>query len=147
LTEIQAVLGISQLARLDKFIMKRRVLANNYHQAFKESKMIFSAQASLNSHSANHIFPVRIDFDRVGKTRNQVMSELRSSGIMTQVHYIPIPTHPYYASLGYGSDETPNANKFYSEALTIPLYPDLKIYEQRKVIKRLLQITSSDSIK
>ena len=147
LTEIQAVLGISQLARLDKFILKRRVLANNYHQAFKESKVIFSAQASLNSHSANHIFPVRIDFDKIGKTRNQVMSELRAAGIMTQVHYIPIPTHPYYASLGYGSDETPNANKFYSEALTIPLYPDLKIYEQRKVIKRLLQITSSDSIK
>ncbi len=65
------------------------------------------------------------------------MEKLRSLGIGTQVHYVPIPLHPYYRKLGYTTSAIPEAMRFYSECLTIPLYPKLKTWEQSHIIETL----------
>ena len=137
LTEIQAVLGISQMKRLDGFIKRRAMLAENYQKLLQNSFKISVAQKTNIVGSSNHIFPVRIKFDKSLQSRNRVMNQLKSFGVHTQVHYIPIPSQPYYQQLGYEITAIPNAFSYYAEALTIPLFPDLTARKQRKIIKLL----------
>lgn len=137
LTEIQAVLGISQMKRLDGFIKRRAMLAENYQKLLQNSFKISVAQETNIVGSSNHIFPVRIKFDKSLQSRNRVMNQLKSFGVHTQVHYIPIPSQPYYQQLGYEITAIPNAFSYYAEALTIPLFPDLTARKQRKIIKLL----------
>jgi dTDP-4-amino-4,6-dideoxygalactose transaminase len=68
------------------------------------------------------------------------MGKLRKIGIITQVHYIPIPLHPYYKQLGYDVDNLPNTMNFYFQILSIPIYPKLSIFKQLKVYKNLKKL-------
>jgi len=137
LTEIQAVLGISQMKRLDSFIARRAKLVKKYQDLMKNSSKVSSAQKSSNTGSANHIFPIRINFSSSSLSRNKLMALLKEGGISSQVHYIPIPAQPFYQQLGYNISEIPNAFSYYEEALTIPLFPSLKGRDQRKIIRLL----------
>ena len=78
-----------------------------------------------------------INFKQVALTRGQVMKKLREYGVGSQVHYIPVPSHPYYRQLGFKPEDYPNAQKYYLEALTIPLFYDLTEKQQRKVISTI----------
>jgi UDP-4-amino-4,6-dideoxy-N-acetyl-beta-L-altrosamine transaminase len=140
ITEIQAVLGTSQLKRLDKFIAKRMKLVKRYRVFFESFKNLRVAQSGNFVNSANHIFPVRIDFATLGISRADLMVSLRKKQIGTQVHYIPIPLHPFYQSLGYELMEIPEAISYYEEALTLPLFPGLKSSEQKKVVSELSKL-------
>lgn len=137
MTEIQAVLGMSQLKRLDKFMSRRIRKVKKYRSSFQNFRNLRPAQSNNVANSANHIFPVRIDFATLGISRAELMTSLREKQIGTQVHYIPIPLQPYYQSLGYELDEIPEALSYYEEALTLPLFPDLKNSEQKKVVFEL----------
>jgi len=137
LTDIQSVLGISQLKRIDSFMQKRRKLRIRYMNALMDNDVITPAQNFETHHSANHIFPVRIRFNKIKKSRAQVMNELRKKGIGTQVHYMPIPLHPYYQELGYEIQNLPEAMSYYEETLTLPLFPDLSFKQQSRVINTL----------
>lgn len=137
LTEIQAVLGISQMKRLDGFIKRRAKLVENYQKLIQNSLKIAAAQKANVAGSANHIFPIRIRFDKSPQSRNKVMNQLKNFGVHTQVHYIPIPSQPYYQQLGYEISAIPNAFSYYEEALTIPLFPNLTARKQRKVMRLL----------
>ena len=137
LTEIQAVLGISQMKRLDGFMKRRAKLVENYQKLLRNSLKIAAAQKTNVIGSANHIFPIRIKFDKSLQSRNKVMTQLKNFGIHTQVHYIPIPSQPYYRQLGYEINAIPNAFSYYEEALSIPLFPNLTARKQRKVIRLL----------
>ena len=75
-------------------------------------------------------------------SRNYLMNELRKNGIITQVHYIPIPLHPYYEELGYDVENLPNAMNFYFQVLSIPIYPKLSIIKQFKVYNTLNKLLS-----
>lgn len=143
LSEIQAVLGISQMERIDDFIKKRNKLADGYDVAFDGIANIAIAQRPEKDMSSRHIYVLRFNFERIGKSRNQVIQELRNSGIMTQVHYIPIPLHPYYSKMGYTMEMLPEAASFYKQALTIPLFPDLKKREQERIISAVLRIANA----
>ena len=90
--------------------------------------------------SAFHLFPIRVDFKAVGRSRQKVMKALKEKGIGTQVHYIPIPSHPYYRRFGFTMADYPEAEKFYSECLSLPLYPDLESKEVDRIIQILLEI-------
>ena len=142
LTDFQCVLGISQMRRIEKFMARRQALRNQYLQAFSKHPLITPGQALQFGQSANHIFPVRIRFSEIQKSRTEIMSKLIEQGIVTQVHYIPIPLHPFYQKRGYGVADLPEAMSYYEEALTLPLYPSLGFREQERVIENLLKLTS-----
>ena len=131
------------MERIDDFIKKRNKLADGYDVAFDGIANIAIAQRPEKDMSSRHIYVLRFNFERIGKSRNQVIQELRNSGIMTQVHYIPIPLHPYYSKMGYTMEMLPEAASFYKQALTIPLFPDLKKREQERIISAVLRIANA----
>jgi len=137
LTEIQAVLGISQLKRLGKFTAKRAKLVERYKDLLMSSAAISPAQKCSTENSANHIFPIRVNFGEIKSSRNTLMLDLRKNGVGTQVHYLPIPAHPFYSALGYTIAEIPEAFAYYQEALTIPLFPSLRKSQQNRIISLL----------
>ena len=137
LTEIQAALGSSQLDRLDKFINERRSRVAWYLLNLPEVHAVTPAQNNSSTLSAHHIFPIRVNYSELEISRARLMKSLKERGIGTQVHYIPIPLHPYYQKLGFSVEKLPEAMSYYYEALSIPLYPGLKQSQQRKVIVEL----------
>ena len=143
ITDIQSALAVSQMKRLDTFIAHRKELAGLYDETFSDEHFIRPAQAISKARSGNHIYPVRIDFEAIGKTRREVMLALREKGVGTQVHYIPVPMHPLYQRMGHTPADQPNAIRYYSEALTIPLFFGLSFDEQDSVIATLLGVLRS----
>jgi len=142
MTDIQAALGYSQMKKIDKFINKRKKLAVRYDQLTAENKYFKSIQKSTRMLSANHLYPIQIDFTKISKSRNEIMLKLREKGVVTQVHYVPIPLQPYYEKLGYSTYNLPNAMNFYFQILSIPIYPNLGKFTQNKVLKYLEKILS-----
>jgi UDP-4-amino-4,6-dideoxy-N-acetyl-beta-L-altrosamine transaminase len=137
ITDIQCGLALSQFSKLDSFISRRRDLVKSYDLAFAGVKNCSPAQMIGRDQSGHHLYVLRINFKQVALTRGQVMKKLREYGVGSQVHYIPVPSHPYYRQLGFKPEDYPNAQKYYLEALTIPLFYDLTEKQQRKVISTI----------
>lgn len=142
ITDIQCGLALSQLRKLGKFIERRRVLAEKYDKSFFSLQNCRPAQETGRDLSAHHLYVLRIDFERIGLERASLIHDLRASNIGTQVHYIPVPAHPYYRSLGFNPEEYPCAQGYYKEALSIPLFYDLSDEQQGYVIDRIRSILS-----
>ena len=137
ITDIQCALGLSQFGKIDRFITRRRELARAYDAAFADDPLIRPAQPEGRERSGHHIYVLRVDFAKAGVSRAQVMHRMRERGIITQVHYIPVPVHPYYRKLGFNPDDFPVAQAYYEEALTIPLYYSLTDEEQLLIVESL----------
>ncbi len=140
ITDIQCALGISQLKKLDQFISRRRQLVTAYNQAFSGSELIRPAQINKIENSSHHIYPVRINFKKLKLSRAEIMLELQRKKILTQVHYIPVPMHPYYEKLNYKIEHFPRSQEFYDEALSLPLYYSLKDSDQERVINEIKSV-------
>lgn len=143
LPDILCALGSAQLQRVEEFIQKRKDIANFYRENL-EGLMhlkIFHPESN-NIQSSYHLFPLNIDFSLLKKSRNQVMLELKKRGIGTQVHYIPIPLQPYYQNNKnkFLSTQIINANKFYQNELSIPMYYSLTYEDCNKVIIELKDV-------
>ena len=141
ITDFQCALAISQLKKIDYFLNKRKKIVNIYDESFKNFKNLIPAIDYLErKNSSNHLYVVRIKYKQIKKTRNMVMNYLKSKGIITQVHYIPITNHPLFKKFLKNSYKLTNANSYYEEALSLPLYYSLKQNEQEKVINELKKI-------
>jgi UDP-4-amino-4,6-dideoxy-N-acetyl-beta-L-altrosamine transaminase len=145
LSEIQAALGLSQLRKLDRFILARRKLSLNYDSLIKDLPGVSPTQLMRRTHSAHHLYIVRIDFSSLAISRAQLMIELRKLGIGTQVHYRPIPTQPYYKSLGFSTEQLPDSMAYYAECLSLPLFPKLKFRQQKRIVSELRSILAQYS--
>jgi UDP-4-amino-4,6-dideoxy-N-acetyl-beta-L-altrosamine transaminase len=130
MTDLQAALGLSQLARLESFIERRRAIAEHYDQQLQHMGIGLPAPSS---DSAWHLYPIRIPDSR----RATVFAELRQHGIGTQVHYIPVHLQPYYRNLGFSPGDFPAAEAYYQQALSLPIYPDLSDSDLDSVIRAL----------
>ena len=144
ITDIQCALGISQLSRLDGFISRRREIVAQYNRALGNLDWL---QTPMLVNPANrdliswHLYTVQLDFSKLGKSRTEVMTELKEKGIGTQVLYIPVHLQPwYYKKFGYKSGKCPNAEQFYTRALSLPLYPILTEADVGRVIETVKMI-------
>ena len=138
LTDMQCVLGISQMERLENFLKKREEIADGYFTKLKEVTGIILPSGEAGIKSAWHLFTIRVP----KKIRTRVFDGMRKAGIGVQVFYIPIYWHPYYQKLGYKKGLCPNAEEFYASSFALPIFPGLKKKEQNfavKILKHLLQ--------
>lgn len=142
ITDIQCGLALSQFKKLDKFIVRRRALVKKYDEAFAGMHNCRPAQVTGRDLSGHHLYVLRINFESLGINRAQFMGALREQGIVTQVHYIPVPMHPHYRRLGFRPEDYPNAQRYYQEALSIPLFYDLTDKQQEQVISATKELVA-----
>ncbi len=139
MTDIQAALGYSQLRRINDFIERRRYLAERYRR-FLVDLPVITPWEDPDCKSAFHLYVIRLQLDRLNKTHRQVFEELRQAGIMVNLHYIPVHTQPYYQKLGFKQGDFPEAERYYREAISLPMYYGLSDAEQDYVIGKLREI-------
>jgi len=141
ITDLHASLGISQLQRIGDFLDRRRVLANHYNQCLKDLPLTLPWQHP-DTDSSWHLYVIRLHLDRIAKTHRQVFEELRHSGIGVNLHYIPVHTQPYYQKLGFKSGDFPQAERYYQEAISLPLYYGLTERNRDRIVMKLREILS-----
>lgn len=145
ITDIQCSLGLAQLRRLDGFTARRRELVRQYNQAFAGLPWL-TTPGLKNPENRDlvgwHLYTVQMDFERLGKSRTQVMTQLRQKGIGTQVLYIPVHLQPWYRrNFGYALGKCPVAESYYSRALSLPLFPAMTDVDARRVQAAVLELT------
>ena len=143
LTDIQAALGKSQLKKLDKFVDQRNQLAQKYDEHFRNLNLQIPDRQK-DCYSSFHLYIVRIDFSKKKITKNDFFNSMKRKGIGVNLHYIPIHTQPYFRKLGFNEADFPEALKYYSEAVTLPLHPQLTLEQQDKVVHSLVDIAFCD---
>lgn len=136
MNDIQAALGISQMERLDDYVARRQELACRYTNVISKLPLRVQVQPKY-SYSAFHLYVIRLSLDRIKKTRKQVFNELRDAGIGVNVHYIPVHTQPYYQKMGFKLGDFPEAERYYSEAISLPIYPGLGASDHDYIIQNL----------
>jgi len=139
MTELQAALGVSQMERLNEFIALRHKCQIRYDELLKDLPITTPYQ-DLNSFSALHLYPIKIQTDKVKNTRKEIFETLRNNDIGVNVHYIPVHTQPYYENMGFKKGSYPNAESYYESAISIPIFQGLTIKMQDEVVNVLKQV-------
>lgn len=136
MTDIQAALGLSQMDKLDAFVKQRHVLAARYNELLADLPVKRPYQRP-DSYSALHLYVIRLKLDQIPVAHTTVFDRLRSSGIGVNLHYIPIHLQPYYQRMGFAKGDFPNAENYYDEAISIPMYSALSFQQQDEVLDAL----------
>ena len=142
LTDIAAALGLSQFQRLDSFVARRNEIARDYDSLFSGS--IFTTPTIHDDViSAFHLYVIRMAF--TGDQKQRFFELAHKNGVGLNVHYIPIYRQPYYSQMGFDSADFPVAEKYYSEAVSIPMYADLTFEQQQHVASVLISTAATVS--
>lgn len=136
MTDIQAALGISQIEKLDEFVTRRHEIANEYDNMLAGVPVVKPWQ-HLDSYSSFHLYVIRLQLGELKKSHGQVFDLMREQGIGVNLHYIPIHTQPYYQAMGYKPGDFPESEKYYSESLSLPIFPTMSQEQQVEVVKVL----------
>lgn len=137
MTDLQAALGLSQLKRLSAFVARRRQLAERYTQLLSEAALPVVCQTTAaDRRSAWHLYPIRVAAEK----RRPIFEALRAAGIGVQTHYIPVHLQPYYRRLGFAPGDFPEAERYYREAISLPLFPTLSDAEQNLIVATLREV-------
>ncbi|TYT74802.1 UDP-4-amino-4,6-dideoxy-N-acetyl-beta-L-altrosamine transaminase [Desulfobotulus mexicanus] len=139
MTEIQAALGISQMDRLQEFIKKRQQLSQRYSQLLKDLPLTLPF-CLPDYDSAWHLYIIRLQKNQISKSHREIFEALRTEGIGVNLHYIPVHTQPYYRAMGFREGQFPEAENYYKEAISLPLFPDLQEADQNRVIDALNRV-------
>jgi UDP-4-amino-4,6-dideoxy-N-acetyl-beta-L-altrosamine transaminase len=135
MTDMQAALGRSQLSKLAFFKQRRREIVNKYNNTFADIPYIITPYEEKNVDSCFHLYVLQFDFEKLEKSRKQIMGELREKGIGTQVHYIPVNSQPYYRNrFAYKKEDYPVSENYYEKALSIPLYPMMNNFDIEYIV-------------
>ena len=133
MTDIQAALGYSQLNRLDHYVEQRHKIKQYYDNKLSALPITLPWQHPDN-YSSLHLYPIQINKEKAGKNRKQVFDIMRNAGIGVNVHYIPVHLQPYYKQLGFSMGDFPNAEAYYEQAISLPMFPALTEVDQTRVI-------------
>ena len=135
--DLQAALGLSQLHRLDQFVSSRHDIAERYDRSLTQ-EWVTTPWHSADSYSAKHLYIIRVKKNNKSEcNRRDLFERFRSDGILVNLHYIPVYHHPFYAKMGFKRSDFPEAESYYAEALSLPIYPGLTESQQKSVIDRL----------
>lgn len=140
MTEMQAALGILQLKRLENFKQRRRAIVDLYKKLFEDNPKVRFLKEESYSNACFHLCPVLIDFEKLKIDKKLFFEELRGAGLNLQVHYIPVYWQPYYKKVGYEEGLCPNAEKYYQQTVSLPLYPDLSNEDVREIVDRFNEV-------
>lgn len=138
MTELQAALGISQMDRLDEYVARRHAIADFYDEQLADLPLTLPIRHPY-AYSALHLYIVRIQLQNVQRSHKQVFERLRELGIGVNLHYIPVHLQPYYRKLGFAPGDFPEAERYYSAAISLPVYAALDEAGQREVVSALKQ--------
>jgi len=136
MTELQAALGVSQLGRLDEYVARRHALAKRYDELLNHLP-VTTPMKSPDGHSSFHLYVIRLHLDKINRSRLEVFEYLRNAEVGVNVHYIPIHTQPVYQKMGFKLGDYPVAELYYSEAISLPLFPSLSNGQQDDVVRHL----------
>ena len=140
MTDIQAALGLSQMQRLEEFVTKRHIIANRYNQLLDGLSVVTPWQHA-DSYSGLHLYVIRLKLKSIQKTHREVFEALRAADIGVNLHYIPVYHQPYYKGLGFKEGYCLEAEDYYAEVVSLPMYPGLIETQQDKVVEVLRQVT------
>ncbi|MDW3712023.1 MULTISPECIES: UDP-4-amino-4,6-dideoxy-N-acetyl-beta-L-altrosamine transaminase [Pseudomonas] len=139
MTDLQAALGLSQLQRLDAFVARRRQLVARYGERLAHLPLELP-QVQAGAEPAWHLYPVRLRLERLQHGHRAIFEALRGAGIGVNLHYIPVHLQPYYRQLGFAPGDFPEAERYYAQALSLPLFPDLTDEQQDQVASTLASV-------
>lgn len=144
MTELQAALGLSQMQRLQEFVIKRHKLASRYNELLQELPITLPWQHP-DSESARHLYVIRLQLEQINITYLDVFNALHAAGVLVNLHYIPVHMQPYYQKMGFESGQFPEAEQYYKEAISIPLFSAMTEGQQDSVCSTLKTILSKES--
>jgi UDP-4-amino-4,6-dideoxy-N-acetyl-beta-L-altrosamine transaminase len=136
ITDIQAALGVSQMNRLNEFVTKRHEIAARYNKALIDFPLQTPWQ-NPDTYSSFHLYPIRIKLNETKHTQRQVYEQLRSVGILVNLHYIPVYRQPYYEALGFNAGYCPEAERYHKDTISIPIYPALSDNQHAHIVNSL----------
>ena len=137
MTDFQAALGLNQLKKIGKFVKRRHEIARLYELGLNQVDLITPYQAT-DASSAFHLYVIQVN----PKTHRKIFEGLRDSGILVNLHYIPVYRHPFYSGFGYDASNYPNAESYYSRAISLPMFPKLKNKQVKRICNLLMQINA-----
>lgn len=142
MTELQGALGLSQMARIDKYVARRHEIRRRY-DLLLGSLPVTAPKQHPDTYSALHLYVIRLQLDRIRRSHHDVFVALRDQGIGVNLHYIPVHTQPYYQRLGFVSGSFPEAEAYYAEAISLPMFPIMEEEQQNRVVEALKKALSA----
>jgi dTDP-4-amino-4,6-dideoxygalactose transaminase len=142
MTELQAALGLSQLKRLDSFVASRHKLAKRYNKLLEQFPIVTQLQIK-DSYTSFHLYAIRLQLNKINKSQLEIFNELLKEGIGVNLHYIPVHIHPYYKNLGFKIGDFIEAENYYAEAISIPIFQDMTDLQQDEVCAALKKVLAT----
>lgn len=139
MTELQAALGVTQMQRLEQFITARHRLAERYNQLLQPLPVVLPYQLE-NTYSGLHLYVIRLELDKIALSHQAVFDALREKGIGVNLHYIPVHTQPYYKKMGFQDGDFPESERYYQEAISLPMFHAMSDEQQDEVVRVLSDI-------
>lgn len=139
MSDIHAALGLSQMKRLDEFVKRRNQLAGRYDKQLADLP-IKTPWQHPDSYSSYHLYPIRLDPNATARTQREVYDSLRANGILINLHYIPVYRQPFFEELGFRPGYCPEAERYYHETISVPLYPAMTNEQQDLVVATLTKV-------
>lgn len=139
MTELQAALGVSQMQRLTQFVARRHRLAKRYNALLKDLPVVLPYQLE-NTYSGLHLYVIRLKLSSITLTHKAVFDALRERGIGVNLHYIPVHTQPYYAKMGFKYGDFPEAEQYYREAISLPMFHTMTDQQQDDIVRALTEV-------
>jgi UDP-4-amino-4,6-dideoxy-N-acetyl-beta-L-altrosamine transaminase len=136
MTDLQGALGASQMTRLEQYVARRHEIARRYDKLLNDLPVTTPWQHP-DGYSGLHLYVIRLQLDKINRTHLQVFGSLRAKEILVNLHYMPVHTHPFYQQMGFKIGQFPEAERYYAEAISIPMYPSMTESQQDKVVSCL----------